>query len=251
MPKNINEKIIDDLIESGFDLYIQDIYNEDDTLPPKVEKTAMESKEGIRRRLQKEIQKSYPNQKKRHSRRILRKSLLVAIVFVSLFAIMINVSAFRIFIYKTYVNMQGSVLSVQTDQIYQQYETIQKFANKNELIIPNWLPPGTELQIQEDELCVNLSYESANNGDFYLRLSERVITQAGAKTSLETEQNEYTVEDCNILGMDGKIVYIKSEAGHERYTVVWNSDTTSYELSTNATGIVLEAIMSDLNYYQK
>lgn len=250
MPKNINEKIIDDLIESGFDLYIQDIYNEDDTLPPEVEKTAMESKERIRRRLQKEIQKSYPNQKKRHSRRILRKSLLVAIVFVSLFAIMINVSAFRIFIYKTYVNMQGSVLSVQTDRIYQQYETIQKFANKNELIIPNWLPPGTNLQIQDNGIFVKLDYET-ETGDFYLRLSERVITQGGAKTNLETEQNEYTVEDCNILGMEGKIVYIKSEAGHERYTVVWNSDTTSYELSTNATGILFETIMNDLTYYKK
>lgn len=251
MKDKLNEKIIDDMIEAAMDRYAESIAEEDSakTLTAEQERHCEESKEEIRQKVLHQLKK----EEKKHSRRcrrVVRRSLICAAALTALAVMMVNVSAVRIFVYKTYTNMKGTVLSLQTDSLQTNYEQIEEFENKDELIIPSWLPPGTVMEEVQDSIQkIELRYYNEEEG-FNLRISEQLVSNR-MQSSFETEENQYVVEECQVMGMEGKILWMQSELDTKRRTVVWSSDTTYYELSTNADDLMFETIMSGLKYYKE
>lgn len=248
--EKMNEKVIDDLIESAAELYAAHIAEEDSpgTPTPEQEQHCEDSREEIRRAVLHRLKKANVKSTGRR-RRTIRRSLTCAAAVVVLVAVMANVSAVRVFVYKTYTNMKGSVLSLQTDSMQQYYEQIEEFENKDELIIPSWLPPGTVVrEITDSARKINLRYyNEAEN--FSLKLSEQALSNE-TSSSFETENNAVVVEECEVMGMPGRILQMQSEVDTNRRTVVWSSDTTYYELSTDANDMMFETIMSGLKYYK-
>lgn len=104
-------------------------------------------------------------------------------------------------------------------------------------------------EVDDTNLRVIIKYSNEKE-NFKIRFSEYKIS-GGINTTFETEKNEYTIEECKVLGMDGKILWMQSELDTKRRTVVWSSDTTYYELSTNADDLMFETIMSGLKYYKE
>lgn len=248
--EKMNEKVIDDLIESAAELYAEHIAEEDSpgTLTPEQERHCEDSREEIRRNVLHRLKKANAKSTGRR-RRAIRRSLTCAAAVVVLVAVMANVSAVRVFVYKTYTNMKGSVLSLQTDSMQQYYEQIEQFENKDEFIIPSWLPPGTVLDgVTDSARKVTLSYINETER-FNLKISEQDLSNETI-SSFETENNAVAVEECEVMGMPGKILQMQSEVDTNRRTVVWSSDTTYYELSTNADDMLFETIMSSLKYYK-
>ena len=248
--EKMNEKVIDDLIESAAELYAEHIAEEDSpgTLTPEQAQHCEDSREEIRRAVLHRLKKANVKSTGRR-RRTIRRSLTCAAAVVVLVAVMANVSAVRVFVYKTYTNMKGSVLSLQTDSMQQYYEQIVQFENKDELIIPSWLPPGTVVEeVNDTNLRVTIRYINETE-NFNLKISEHDMSD-GINFSFETENNAVVVEECEVMGMEGKILQMQSEVDTNRRTVVWSSDTTYYELSTNADDLMFETIMSSLRYYK-
>ena len=251
MKDKLNEKIIDDMIEAAMDRYAESIAEEDSakTLTAEQERHCEESKEEIRQKVLHQLKK----EQKKHSRRcrrVVRRSLICAAALTALAVMMVNVSAVRVFVYKTYANVKGTVLSMQPTSALVDYTCIEDFQNKDELIIPSWLPPGTVVEeITDTDLCVTIRYVNEME-NLKLRISEQKISES-LDTAFETENNEYIVEECKVMGMDGKIIWMQSEVDTKRRTVVWSSDTTYYELSTTADDILFETIMSGLKYYKE
>lgn len=248
--EKMNEKVIDDLIESAAELYAAHIAEEDSpgTLTPEQEQHCEDSREEIRRAVLHRLKKANAKSTGRR-RRTIRRSLTCAAAVVVLAAVMANVSAVRVFVYKTYTNMKGSVLSLQTDSMQQYYEQIEQFENKDELIIPSWLPPGTVLEeVNDTYFRVTVRYTNETE-KFNLKIMEQTLSNE-TSSSFETENNAVVVEECEVMGMPGKILQMQSEVDTNRRTVVWSSDTTYYELSTNADDMLFETIMSSLKYYK-
>ena len=248
--EKMNEKVIDDLIESAAELYAAHIAEEDSpgTPTPEQEQHCEDSREEIRRAVLHRLKKANAKSTGRR-RRTIRRGLTCAAAVVVLVAVMANVSAVRVFVYKTYTNMKGTMLSMQPTSVGEYYKQIEQFENKDELIIPSWLPPGTAVEaVTDSALKVDLRYYNETE-NLALRISEQKISE-GLDTNFETENNAFTVEECEVMGMAGKIIHMQSEVDTTRRTVVWSSDTTYYELSTNADDLMFETIMSSLRYYK-
>ena len=158
-----------------------------------------------------------------------------------------NVSAFRIFIFKTYTDMSGTFLNIKTEKVTEEsYNVISEFDCKDEIIIPGWLPPELSLtQITDDYTGIKLEYQSDN---LWLTIDENTVDSIGSETKIETNNNIYKVGDNKILDMDGVTVEIRSETGNNIFIVNWNSDNICYELSTNSAKIMLDTILQHLKY---
>lgn len=242
---SLNDKLLDLVIEEAVEKYSHDIADENISCDMTDEeiKIMEEQKDTTYKNVMKDIRK----EKKPHGVFTFKKCTALVACLVVVFSLALNVSAFRIFIFKTYTDMKGTVLNIKTAKITNEsYAVIKEFENRDELIIPGWLPPGMNLaEITDDFLFVILNFEGEET---WLTLHQDKIFAGEINTSVETEKNVFSVDDYSVMNMDGKLIEIRSESGITMLKVIWNSDETRYELSTNVDRTMLEAILSSLKY---
>ena len=71
-----------------------------------------------------------------------------------------------------------------------------------------------------------------------------------ASTQIQTEKNIFTTHDTKVLDMDGTVVEIENEIGIKLFIVSWSSDNVRYDLATNGTEDMVNAILQSLKYLQ-
>lgn len=240
-----NDKVMDIILEAAADKYAHDIADETVKcdMSAEEEKIMLKQQERIYQNVMKQIRKE---EKPRHHHSFKKYAVLAAslAVIISLAA---NVSAFRIFIFKTYTDMSGTLLNIKTEKVTDEsYNVITEFKHKDEIIIPGWLPPGVSLvQITDDYTGVALEYAGDN---LWLTLDENTIFSERSSVQIETNKNEFKVGEIRILDMYGVIVEIRSETDNNILIASWNSDNVKYELSTNGSKIMLDTILHKLIY---
>lgn len=246
MSKQLNNKVFDFILGEAMEKYAKDIADED--VPYEMseeEKAAMEQQKS---RIYKKVLAKAPTVAAPR-RKIRRKRIIIlAAALIMLLALGLNASAFRVFIFKTYTNMVGTILKIDTSDAEQKkYEEIKEFEAIDELIVPSWLPSGMQLtKITDSPSSVALEYEG---NDKWLKLSQEPLLQVD--TYIQTENNGYHVEKYKILGMEAKIVEMTSETDFTRIVVIWNSDEARYHLTTNIGKKELKTILAGLQYYKQ
>lgn len=242
---NRNDKVMDIILEAAADKYAQDIANEtvECNMTDEEEKIMLNQQDRIYQNVMKQIRK----EEKPHRRPAFKKYAVLAASLAVIVGLAANVSAFRIFIFKTYTDMSGTFLNIKTEKVAEEsYNVITEFEYKDEIIIPKWLPPGLTLtQITDDYTGVKFEYQSE---DFWLTIDENIIPTNGSSVQIETDKNEFKVGEIKILDMDGVIVEIRSETKNNIFVTSWNSDNVKYELSTNSSKIMLDTILQNLKY---
>lgn len=243
-----NDKVMDIILEAAADKYAQDIANEtvECDMTDEEEKIMLQQQDRIYQNVMKQIRK----EEKPRRRSALKKCIALAAALAAVIGLAANVSAFRVFFFKTYTDMSGTFLNVKTEKIMEEsYHVITEFEHKDEIIIPGWLPPGVSLaQITDDARGISLEYQSE---DLWLIINEDIIPPNGSSVQIETENNKYKVSEIKILDMNGVIVEIHNESGDNVFVVSWNSDQVKYELSTNGSKIMLDTILQNLKNLKK
>lgn len=242
-----NDKIMDILLEEALEYYVQSGMDMPQMreLTPEEEKMMEEMKKPLWDRIQKSIRKE-----QRVSRRpTIKRCLILVALVAALTALALNVSAFRVFIYKTYTEMSGTMLHIKTEKIPEErYRAVKEFKYKDEIIIPGWLPPGMTLTDVTDSFSnVGLEYQ---NGDVWMTLNENMILSDSVSTQIQTEKNIFTTHDTKVLDMNGTVVEIENEIGIKLFIVSWSSDNVCYEIFTNGTEDMVNAILQSLKYLQ-
>lgn len=242
-----NDKIMDILLEEALEYYVQSGMDMPQMreLTPEEEKMMEEMKKPLWDRIQKSIRKE-----QRVSRRpTIKRCLILVALVAALTALALNVSAFRVFIYKTYTDMSGTILNVKTEKISEErYRAISEFQYKDEIIIPSWLPPGMTLtDVDDDRIMLSFRYEK---DDLWMILDEDKVFSSGMSEEIETDKNTFTVHDIKVLDMDGTIIEIENEIGIKLFIVSWSSDNVRYDLATNGTEDMVHAILQSLKYLQ-
>ena len=246
MSKQLNDKVFDFILGEAMEKYAKDIADEDVSCEmSEEEKADMEQQKS---RIYKKVlaQASAGAAPRRKIRR--KRVIILAAALIMLLALGLNASAFRVFIFKTYTNMVGTILKIDTsDAERKKYEEIKEFEAIDELIVPGWLPSGMQLtKITDDLSSVTLEYEG--NGK-WLNFTQEPLLQVGS--SIQTENNDYNIEKYKILGMKAQIIEIKSETDFTLNTVIWNSDDIQYTLDTNIGKKELKTILAGLQYYKQ
>lgn len=242
---NINNKVMDIILEAATDKYAQDIANR--TIECDMTAEEEEIMLNQQKRIYQNVMKQICKEKRNRHRPALRKYAIFAASIAVILSLAANVSAFRIFIFKTYTDMSGTLLNIKTEKVTEErYNVISEFEHKDEIIIPGWLPPGLSLtQITDNHIGLTLEYQSE---DLWLTLDENTIPPTGLSVQVETDKNEFEVGEVKIWDMNGVIVEILSEASDKIFIVSWNSDNVKYELSTNGSKIMLDTILKHLKY---
>ena len=239
MNKNLNDKVLDIIIEEAIEKYAHDIANEE--VPCDMTDEEIKRMEQQKNRIYKKTVA-----KIKHRRISYRKIIILAATLVVLMALALNTSAVRTFLFKTYTDMSGTTLYITTSKIDDsRYNIIKEFENKNELIVPGWLPSGMELtEITDDKFSAYMRFE---DGEKWIRFHQQKI---GEGISLvETEKDKFSITDCKVLDMDGKLIDITSASDIKVYMAVWNSDNVKYKLTTNYDKKTTEKILKNLKYY--
>lgn len=239
-----NDKIFDIILEEAFDKYAADIANQDvECEMTEEEIRTMENKEKIiYDKLMKEID---ADKKNRIS--VKKVCVLVAVLLLGIIVVSFSVSAiYNKWVQRTNLSMSGTDLNVNTQKlIFEDYNNIRNFENKSEIIIPNWLPEGMELNRMTDE---------ANNLIFYYKKGDNwvtITTNPGiglGNSKIDTKNNNYETTTDEILGMECSIVTSTSETGLTMYSAHWNSSSTNYTLMTNSSEFY--KIMENLIYLE-
>ncbi len=243
---NRNDKLFDVILEEALDKYVQD-FEENDCDIVSEEKAYMESmKSQIYKNVKRRIIKNSDNKGHMNFKRML---VLIAAAIIIL-AAAANVSAFRTFVYKTYMDIKGTTLNVSAKKItLEDYNVITHFQPQTEIIVPGWLPSDMRIDtIDENDKYIFIDYYDENMIGFSIRELKLPSESDGG---IETENNKVKIENCNVMGMQGKIVYVKSENGNESYSVYWCSDNVQYEIDTNYPRTTLDAILQNLIYLRK
>lgn len=242
---NINNKVMDIILEAATDKYAQNIadMNVECDMTAEEEEIMLNQQQRIYQNVMKQIRKE---ERTPHRLTFKKYAVLVDSIAV-IIGLAVNVSAFRIFVFKTYTDISGTFLNIKTEKVTEEsYNVISEFEHKDEIIIPGWLPPGVSLtQITDTNIEVVLEYQSE---DLWLTLDENIIPPTGLSVQVETNKNEFKVGEVKVWDMNGIIVEILSEAGDEIFNVSWNSDNVKYELSTNGSKIMLDTILQHLKY---
>ncbi len=242
---NRNDKVMDIILEAAADKYAQDIANEavESDMTEEEEKIMLKQQDRIYQNVMKQIRK----EEKPHRRTAFKKCAVLAASLAVIVGLAANVSAFRIFIFKTYTDISGTFLNIKTEKVTKEsYDMITEFEYKDEIIIPKWLPPGVSLtQITDDYTGIKLEYKGET---LWFTIDENVIISDASVVQIETNQNEFEVGEVKVLDMDGVIIEIHNESGDNTLVASWNSDNVKYEISTNSSKIMLDTILKNLKY---
>lgn len=250
--KNFNEKLFNVMLDEALERYAHELESEEmisEITDEEINKRA-DQKQRIYKNIRKQINEEGRYRRKK-TRTLKTAGILVAVSVVLLTTIVLNVSAFKIFFFKTYVNIQDTILDVKTDSMdtMDKYSGIQNFSAIDEIIIPGWLPKSAELiEIEDYSGYVTLQYEI---NEKFLNITATKLTTEQTNSELLIENNDYKVSDVKIIGIDGKLLSIESEVGLALHTVIWNTDTVKYQVDTDVPKIMLDTILSSLRYYQQ
>ncbi len=249
MADNSRDKLFEALAKEAFERYADDIINE--PLSPLDEKTEAEFDKN-RQRVYGNVMKLVKKRQRRSRPRSWKKLwLLVAVLAVAGCVTAINATAFKAFLFKSLTSVEGDVLNMSADYagFDAKYAEITNFDNKEELIVPGWLPDGAELvKVQDEYKNVRLKYLIDED---YLEIHEISIGFAQNNTSVFMSGNIYKTEDINVLGMNGEIASVKYEDGLEKRTAVFCSDTTKFVINSTLSETKLLFVLEKLKYFQK
>ncbi len=189
----------------------------------------------------------HKEQKKKNNK---RKIFVIAAIVAATFICTFNVSAFRLFFYKTYLDVRGDILNIKTDTqgMAEQYASINYFECKDEIMIPGWLPKGTELvNIDDTKNTLIFTYKYDDN---IISLIEKNIVNAERQNSIDIylEDSSYKVDNLTVNGCDVSIVYLKGTTGKKSYTAIWNNDKIVYTLKAEIEENLLYAILYSLKF---
>lgn len=247
--KSRNDKIFDIILEEAVHKYAQDVANEEiecDMTDEEI-KIMMEQKQYIYKKLQKKIL----NPLEPHSRFSVKKIVILAAVITAVLMLGINVTAFRKAVFNLYTDINGTYLSINSNKIDpEKYSSIVNFSRKNEILIPDWVPDGMEIEdIEDDVVSVTIRYVSEDDEWICINICD--ISSSNFVSNVETEQNYVNTEDCKVLDMDGKIISFINESGVAVYNTVWRSDTALYYVQTNISEKNLKKFLKNLKFFEE
>lgn len=173
--------------------------------------------------------------------------IAAALVMVLLFA-SLNASAFKVFFYKTYLDIRGDILNVETDTVRmsEQYASISEFVLKDELLVPGWLPKGTELiSIEDTAYIVKLIYKYDGKE---ICFEQKTIPDdpGNFKKQYFLERSDYKFVENYTEGVSAYIGTIEGDIGKTLYVALWGNDSMVYSLSTDDSETMVKAILSSL-----
>lgn len=239
-----NDKIFDIILDEAFDKYAKDAASyEPETEMTEEDIRIMDSKkDNIYNNIMKEIDKD--NKKKSPFKLVIP---LVAILILVV-AYSSNAFAFRTFLHQTFMSLTGTDLNFNTKKlVFEDYDNIVNFENKDEIIVPGWLPDNIQLQKMQDEFeNLNLYYK---NEQFWLSLRLKSSLDR-ADTKIETENNNYIIKKDKVLDMECSIVEIDSESELKTYVVYWNSNYVNYSMMTNLPENDFKKVLKNLQYLE-
>lgn len=189
-----------------------------------------------------------------HRERVKRKKLIclsaAVIALVSIIVCTVSVTAFRSHKFKTEAAIDGDIMSisaVNTD-FSSEYDAITNFKHKNDIIVPGWLPEGTELvAVEDEENYVKFRYEIRSN---YIDIAVWDVEFNKNTSRVLLEQNEHNGKKINILGLEGKMIKMKYENGITNTGVIFSSDNVIYEIVTDLPRKELNTLIKNLKYYK-
>ena len=246
MEKKLEDKALDLLIEEAVERLAEELKQEEfaeDHLSAEERAFRDEKKEIIWKEIQKQLPKQHRPVRRYRGKRV---AVLVAALILIFSLALSNVSAVRTFLYRTYTDIKGTTLEVGTKRdLNKEYESVQDFTVKNEIMVPGWLPKDMILTNIEDEIpYVRFEYESE---EYYLRLTESQV-QDGTKGGIEMEGNQVKVKDFKMMDMEGVVVESTNEVGITTRWAMWNSDTMEYKITTNCPQLLLDAVLEKMEY---
>ena len=239
-----NDKVFEILLEEGFDKYAKDAADyEPETEMTEEDIYIMDSKkDGIYNNIMKEIDK---NKKKKSP---LKLVIPLVAVLILVLAYSTNTFAFRTFLHQTFMSLTGTDLNFNTKKlVFEDYDNIVNFENKDEIIVPGWLPEGMKLErVVDGNDFLDLYFK----GDVYwISLSAKADYNEDTK-NVEIENNEYNMRKDKVLDMDCHIVEMISEVGLTMHAAYWNSDDLSYSMLTNIPKDDFNKILKNLQYLE-
>lgn len=240
-----NDKIFDIILEESFDKYANDVATQEECEMSEEELRVMESKEkSIYNKLIKDINKD----KKSHIS-VKKICVLVAILLLCIICVSFGTAAVHKWVQRINVSQDGTEIIITNQKlIFEDYNNIRQFEKKSAIIIPNWLPEGMELNKIDDNVhCVNFYYK---NNDKFMTLST-LHGYSSTNVKIDTENNNTTIRESNILGMRCKIITMTNELGYVAHSVFWNSNDAEYEMMTNVSEEELNKILANLIYFEE
>lgn len=241
-----NDKIFDIILEESFDKYANDIAKNDiECEMTEEELQIMENKENsIYNKLMKDID---ANKKIRISTK--KVCILVAILLLGVIGVSFGAPAIYTWVQRTNLSVSENEINITTNTlVFEDYKSITNFKNKKSIIVPNHLPEGMELiRLNDEENSLDFYYKK---DDIFLTITMFYDFETSTET-IDTENNNYTIRESNILGVQCKIITMTSESGLTIHSVYWDSDNTSYSLMTNVSEEELNKILENLVYFEE
>jgi len=239
-----NDKEFEILLEEGFDKYAKNAADYE----PEVEMTEediriMDSKkDNIYNNIMKEI-----NRDKKKNLPFKLVIPLVAVLILVL-AYSTNTFAFRTFLHQTFMSLTGTDLNFNTKKlVFEDYDNIVNFENKDEIIVPGWLPESMELsKIADETNMIDLYFK---NQETWLSIKAKIDSD-DERTKIETENNNYKISKTVVMDMSCDVVEITSESNLKVFMAYWNSANASYSVMTNMKEKDLIIVLDFLYYFE-
>ena len=245
---DLKDKAFELMLEEAVGKYSDQIDFEEAVLTEEEHTDILKRKKSVYKKLEKRIDKASQTKDNTMPARIRKRFILVAAILAVITA-GFNVSAVRTFVYKTCVNLSDTKIIFKPEQVEKDnYSKIKNFENKDDIIIPTWLPSEVEL-VDIDDRESHLIFNYKSDG-LWITLEQNEIDDNIIKgeSGAIIEGNEYSVSDINVMEADGKLLDITSEVGIRLYAVYWCTDSADYILRTNGSRIMLDSILKSLKY---
>lgn len=236
-----NDREFDKLLKNAFEKY--------NDMEPECEMTEEEirimdsKKQAIYNKLKTEIDKQST------SKFPIKRVLLLTAILIVVLAASFNASKISDFFDRAYMTLTGTEININTKKlVFEDYDNITNFENKEKIIVPNWLPEGMKLEkVKDEQKMIDLYFK---NEDIWIMLKTEV---AAAKdiTKIETENNNYTARKTTVLGMECNAFSITSETGTTIHMAYWNSENTNYSMITNIPEEEFDEILRNLRYFEE
>ena len=247
-----NDKLFDIILEEAFDKYAEDIANEE--IPCNMTDEEAAAMEQQKQRVYNNVKKRIRAEKRPQRIKTVRRIFVIAAAVAALFAAAMSVSAFRTFVYKTYTDIKGTRLVVESGKITDEdYSTIIKFKNQDEIIVPGWLPADKEMKIEkiiDNEDSFSVEYYD-KDGRYFVKLSAKALPLENSRDILPEANGNYGLswdKDYKIMGMPGRLIYVLTNKGVENYTAFWNTNNVDYRLDTNCPFTIVDNILKEMRY---
>ena len=239
-----NDKVFERLLEEGFDKYAKHAADYE----PEVEMTEediriMDSKkDNIYNNIMKEIDS---DKKKKLPFKLVIPLVAILILVVAYSS---NAFAFRTFLHETIMSLTGTYHNFNTKKlIFEDYNNIIKFEERDKIIVPGWLPDDMVLgKLSDGNNFVDMFFE---NDKGWMSLSVK-FNYDEDNMAIETENNNYIIRKDKVLDMDCSIVEITSETNLKTYIVYWSSDVINYNLMTNIQEDDFNKVLKNLQYLE-